>query len=375
MINERVQAILDRAVDRHAVAGANVVASRDGVEILYAEAGWADIKAQKRIQRDTIFHIYSMTKPVTAAAVVKLAEEGELDLLEPVADFLPSFAEARVGGQPPARDVVVADLLTMTSGVPYPSETEAGRRVADVFASPLGTVEFANAIGRAGLDFSPGERFLYGAGADVAGAIVEVVTGRRLGDYLAEAFFQPLGMKDTGFCLPDGAASRLAEVYEQTPDGLRLTRQDNLAVTNAATARPAFESGGAGLLSTVDDYHKFAQMLLAGGTAGGHRLLSERSIHWLTQNQLEPHQAESFHREMPHLRGHGYGGFLRVMTSVGQSGQFGSRGEYGWDGWLGAYFVNDPATGLSLVFLTHRVDSGTLPLARQVKNAVVASLG
>ena len=379
----RLADVLQEMVDTGFVAGVACMVLQDGEEQCYYEAGFQDSANRIPIARNTIFRLYSMTKPITSAAVMMLLEDGKLDLLEPVSKYLPGFLNQTVirnGMETPvSRPVTIQNLLNMTSGLTYDgqncvTEVRTGalfQEAADKLSSPhpLSTVEFMNRLGKIPLAFEPGEKWQYGASADVLGAIVEIVSGMRFGEFLEKRIFAPLGMKDTAFYVPQDKQSRLSKVYEATPDGLKTYHGSHLAVQNRMERNPAFESGGAGLVSTIDDYAAFAQMLLQNGSC----LLSPKTVEFMTGSRLMPALQNDVNRweSMP---GYTYANLLRIMTNPEIAVSMGSRGEYGWDGWLGPYMTNDPANRLTLLIMQQKTGSGTTEYTRKIRNVVFSSL-
>ncbi len=382
----RVRELLDEAVRDGVTAGASISVRQDGEEILYDARGYADIEAKKPIERDTIFRLYSMSKPVTAAAAMILMERGVLDLAQPVADFLPGFRELTV-----ERDgrleriqtpVTVLNLLNMTSGLTYGGvETRAERMTASYIEEccarlhspqPVTTVELANHLGTLPLSFVPDTSWRYGLSADVLGAVIEVASGMSFGEFLKKNIFDPLRMQDTAFWVPAEKQSRLANAYETVPgESMRLYTGDNLAVSNTMEQPPAFESGGAGLVSTLTDYMKFGQMLLNGGELDGIRVMKERTVQFLTSGTLTPVQQKDF-RSWVGLEGFTYAHLMRIMNDPGSAAILGSQGEYGWDGWLGCYFANLPKENMTIVMMMQKRDAGTIPLTRRIRNVILA---
>lgn len=382
-LTEKLQTILERSVAAGEMAGANLLILRHGEEIAYAQAGFADVEQKKPFARDTISRLYSMSKPITAAAAMLLVQDGLLDLEQPLSGVLPGFRNLRVWEDnrkvPASREIFVSDLLNMTSGLPYPADDAAGQEAAMVFEdlgrrlhgeNPMTTMEFAQRIGGCALSFQPGAKWMYGTSADILGAVVEAVSGQRFGSFLKERIFDPLGMEDTGFYVPTEKQHRLAEVYEQTPDGVKRFETYNLGIDYQMTKSPAFESGGAGLASTVEDYGKFARMLIRNGDG----LMSPAAVKRMTQARLLPWQQESAWRSWDGLAGYGYGSLMRILEEPGMARVFGWKGEYGWDGWLGCYFINSPENGISVLMTTQRRDAGTLPVTRKLRNALAAEL-
>ena len=369
---ERLQACMDQAVERQEAAGLSLLIRRKGEEIAFLRSGMADREAGKPVTRDSIFRLYSQTKPVTAVAVMILAERGLIDLMDGVDRYLPGFRNPRVisaEGQisPLPRAPWIGELMAMTSGLCYPDADPAGQDQG----GGMDTVTFCNRLGEQPLAFAPGTHWRYGTGADVLGAVVEVVSGKTFGAFLREELFEPLGMKDTDFRVPADRADRLVTAYSRTPEGLKPYAVHHLAVGQYDRI-PAFESGGAGLVSTLDDYMAFAQMLLNGGTAGGSRILSEASVRYLTSPQL----SSAVRRDLwDSLDGYNYGHLLRICDEPGRTAHISERGEYGWDGWLGTYFINLPVSGVTMLLYQNTRDAGTTPVVRKCRNVLAAMLG
>lgn len=383
---DRVRKALSREIGEGGIAGANLLVIRKGKEIFYHEDGFASIEKKLPVKRDTIFRIYSMTKPVTAAAVMILLERGEIDLFDPVSRFLEGFRGQMVceGSSlvPAEREVNIRDLLSMTSGLVYPGEDMAGRQVGILFQAleaglsggdPIGTVEAMNRLGGCPLAFQPGTSWQYGTSADVLGAVAEVVSGMRFGEFLEKEIFGPLGMKDTAFWVPAENQCRMASVYSSDgKGGLSLYTGNNLAVSNKMDKPPAFESGGAGLASTIDDYSRFAMMLMNEGELDGVRILQPKTVRFMTGAALNDIQQKAFEKWMT-LSGHSYGNLMRVMKDCSLAGIIGSPGEYGWDGWLGTYFCNCPKDGLTFLLMMQKTDAGTTSLTRKIRNIILSS--
>ena len=384
---EKLKALMDRAVENKELAGGCLLVRQHGEEICYLETGMADVEAGKPIQRDQIYRLYSMSKPVAGAAAMKLMEDGLLDLAQPVSEYLPSFENPMVEQDGRLvcadRQVQVRDLLNMTSGLVYNGDAGlAGRHADAVFGElerrlmtdhPMTTMELAVRLGEGPLAFQPGSSWKYGTGADVIGAVVEAASGMRFGAYLEKSFFGPLGMKDTGFFVPEEKRDRLVTAYQADgKGGLIPYREDHLGILNGMDRKPAFESGGAGLVSTVDDYARFAQMLLNGGELDGVRVLQPRTVQFMTSGRLTETQKEAFERNFSNMPGFEYGNLVRVMRTPERSCTLNNEGEYGWDGWLGCYFANDPAADRIVLFMMQRTDAGLTPLVRKLRNVIMS---
>lgn len=383
----RLQALLQEMVSTHFVSGVSCMVLQNGEEQCYYEAGFRDIANSLPMTRDTIFRLYSMSKPVTSAAVMMLLQDGKIDLLDPVSKYLPGFSDQCVmqNGKPipVTRPVTIQDLLNMTSGLVYLGESNAAEvrtgtlleEVIDKLYSshPLTTLEIMNRLGQIPLAFQPGEKWQYGMSADVLGAVVEVVSGMRFGEFLSKRIFQPLGMKDTAFYVPEEKQNRLAKMYQETKDGLIENDASHLGVQNRMDQPPAFESGGAGLVSTIDDYAAFTQMLLNNGSFRGVTLLAPKTVDFMTKARLAP-ALQTYVHQWESLPGYTYANLLRIMIEPERAVSMGSMGEYGWDGWLGTYMMNDPANKLTLLIMQQRTDSGTTVYTRKIRNLLFSAL-
>lgn len=380
-----LEEVLNKAVADHEVAGINVLVLKDGQELAYAQAGHADREAGKAYTRDTIARMYSMTKPVTAAATMILIDQGELEVGQAVEDILPSFKKLSVWEDgrkvPLKRKLLIKDVLTMTSGLSYPGDitSPSSMEVQQVFneldsrlhgEAPMSTLEFADRIAECGLAFQPGEKWLYGTSADILGAVIEKVSGMRFGEFLEKELFGPLGMHDTGFYVPADKQDRLAKVYETVDGEMREYFTENLGIRYDQSESPAFEAGGAGLVSTIDDYAKFATMLLNNGEHEGRQILSKAAVRYMTSGGLAPWQLESLKHSWESLYGYDYNCFMRILEKPGSAYFYGSEGEYGWDGWLGAYFSNSPKEKVTILMTCQKRDAGTMEVTRKVRNII-----
>ncbi|WP_339314204.1 serine hydrolase domain-containing protein [Paenibacillus sp. FSL M7-0896] len=378
---------LSASIANKEIAGANFMVIQDGQESWYHEDGYADIEAGRKMSRDSIFRLYSMTKPVTAAAVMLLLERGEIDLFDPVSQYIPGFKNQKVGKNgelvPVTREVDINDLLNMTSGLVYGGADDlAGQYTEALYqelnsrllgTNPMSTLEFANRLGEGPLAFEPGTSWQYGTSADVLGALVEVVSGMRYGEFLQQEIFGPLQMNDTGFWLPEDKRERLASVYQDDGEGGLIPFSESpLGVNHHMDRKAAYEAGGAGLVSTIEDAAKFTTMLMNQGSLNGVQLLKPRTVQFMTSASLTSPQQQGFN-PWHSLQGYSYGNQMRILTDPGQAGGLGSLGEYGWDGWLGAYFANCPLERLTILFMIQRKDSGTLPITRKLRNIVLSA--
>ncbi len=404
---ENLQSVLDDFVNKKEAAGLNLLVYKDGRELGYWQAGFADLENARPYQRNTIARLYSMTKPVTAVAAMILMEEGKLDFAAELYRYLPEFKDVKVctdrgrkgNPKPASRPILIQDLLNMTSGYGYGAWGDGsfyGEHLTSVLINDLNedekdggknqitTRDFARRIAQIPLNFEPGTEYNYGYSADILGAVIEEVAGTSLGDFMKERIFKPLAMNDTDFYVPDSKQSRLAKVYRSVEDWsdkknpgvrhLELFTSCNLGIQDKMNHKPAFESGGAGLCSTVDDYMKFALMLTNGGQLDGCRILSENTVRRFSDSRLMPSVQQTFDIKMPHLAGYTYCNLLRVAANPGACNVFTSKGEFGWDGWLGPYVSVDRETGLSIVMTMQRCDSGTTSATRKAKNIIYSTI-
>ena len=351
---------LSRFVDSGEIAGCSARIMRNDKVLFEESFGYADIESKLKMSADTIFPIASMSKVITVAGIMQLYEQGLFKLWDPVSQYLPGFKNPKIAKEKPdgsyelvdaKGEVTMRQLFTMTSGVPYGwADTAAGRirieKEKEWMSNPLsfpGTVGYVNLVGQLPLAFEPGERWMYGFSIDVLGAVIEVLTGKSLGEYLKENVFDPLGMTDTGFFVPADKLDRIATLYNIN-EGMKPSDR------GAPTSKPEFESGGGGMFSTVRDYSRFAQMLLHGGTLDGVRILGRKTIDLISTDHLTPEQRRSDNWDTQ--RGYGYGLCVRVMTNPELAGINGSVGEWGWAGAFGNWFCVDPKENLTCVYLT-----------------------
>ena len=383
---ETVHRLMREAIDANQIMGMNILIEQEDGELLYCQEGQADREKGTDMDQNTIFRLYSMTKPVTAAAAMVLVERGELDLCMPVGDILPSYRELTVwkDGEiiPCERPILVQDLLRMTSGLVYGDPvTGPGKATEGMFAElqmrirtddPMTTREFADRIADCPLAFEPGCGWRYGCSADVLGAVIEAVANMPFGEFMEREIFEPLNMEDTAFWVPEDKQERLAATYKSLgQEEMERFTETHLGITADVSTYPAFESGGAGLCSTLLDYRSFARMLLNGGTFGGRRILRSETVDYMTRPLLMPAQQKAFDLDMTALGGFSYGNLMRVCTEPRRAGFFARRGEYGWDGWLGTYFANLPEEHMTILMGVQKTDAGTFDLTRKIRNVIL----
>ncbi len=387
ILKQTDQAILDK-IQKDKIRGAALCVIHKGEEVYRTQFGMADTEKKIPMTRDSIFRCYSMSKPVTSTAVMTLVESGRLALIDPVSMYIPGFKDQKVltkeGLVPVKREVTLRDLMDMTAGLTYPDASfPAGKYMQDMIdayyadlenGKPTSTYDLANKIGQQPLEFQPGEGWRYSFCADILGAVIEVVTGMKYSEYLKKTIFEPLGMVDTGFYVPEEKQDRFMQNYEYKPESgtLEPCTWQHLGLSYMHLKAPAFESGGAGLVSTVDDYSHFVQMLLHGGTYQGHRILGRKSLEYMTCNHLNEQQLKSY--DWDTLYGYGYGALMRQMVDVTASGGLGTVGEFGWDGWLGSYVAMDPVEDLAIIYVIQKCGGNGYRDVQVLRNIIYSAL-
>ncbi len=350
----RLRDTLQSHVDRGRLPGAVVMVGLGGhVELLEA-LGQLDPQAGTPMTADAIFRIYSMTKPLVSLAALMLAEEGRLQLTDPVAAYLPEFGGQQVAVEdkgavrlePVRQPATVHDLLRHTAGLTYEflGDTAVQRQYQDARLADRSrsNAAFCKVLAKLPLAHQPGTCWEYSRATDVLGAVLEVVTGQSLGALLHERILAPLAMQDTGFVVPREQWHRIVQPFERNPDG-----GEQLRLLDARET-PAFESGGGGLLSTAADYIRFLRLLRNRGELDGTRLVSRKTIEWATSDHLGTMPVR--HDLLP--PGHGFGLGFAVRTASGLAPQPGSPGQYFWSGIAGTLFFVDPAEDLFAMLLT-----------------------
>lgn len=388
----RVDAHFARYVDDGLLPGWMIVVSRGGRVVHLSTYGERDKEAGLPVELDTMFRLYSMTKPITSVAAMMLYEEGAFELKDPVGRYIPSFNDVRVyrGGsalapvtEPVIEPVRVWHLLTHTSGLTYgfhhAHPVDAMYRNAGYeWGSPPGKDLEACCDEFAALPllFQPGTEWNYGVSTDVLGRLVEVVSGMALDEFFRTRIFEPLGMSDTAFFAKDADHHRLAALYFPEPGTRRAVRLD--AMGNDALTPPVFLSGGGGLVGTAADYNRFAQMLLHEGELDGVRLLGSRTVRYMTRNHLPGGvDLEAFGRPLfaeTTFDGVGFGLGFSVVDDPVKTKVLSSPGDFGWGGAASTVFSVDPAEGITTLFLTQLLPSSTHPIRPQLRQLVYQAL-
>ncbi|MEW6344992.1 MAG: serine hydrolase domain-containing protein [Paraburkholderia sp.] len=356
-------------VERGEVAGVVTLAWRHGEIAHFEPSGWRDEAEQLPMQRDTLFRIASMTKPVTSAAIMMLIEQDQLALDAPVAHWLPELASPRVlrdvsgpldQTEPVRAPITVLDLLTHRAGFAYHFTAtgpiaEAYEAVFNGIESQAGPDAWLARVATLPLMFQPGTRWHYGIATDILGVLIERVSGLTLGEFFRTRIFEPLGMRDTAFSVPETQLARLATAYGIHPGTRERVVEDRPATSRWANPK-RFQGGGGGLVSTAEDYLQFARLLLARGRVGETRLLSHRSVDLMRSNFLSRDQ-----RRVPAFgqivwAGQGFGLGLSIVDDPAQQLPLGYRstGSFGWPGAYGTSWFADPVENLIGLMLIQR---------------------
>jgi CubicO group peptidase (beta-lactamase class C family) len=386
----RADAVMRAYVDAGKLPGVQWVLSRRGEVVHRDTYGYADIEAERPVADDTLYRIYSMTKPITSVGLMMLHEEGVFLLENPVARFLPELGDMQVwsGGtadapetRPAARAMTVHDVLTHMSGLTYgfhfQHPLDEMYRAHDLgnFTEPK--FDLAEGVARlAGLPllFDPGTRWNYSMSTDVCGRLIEVMSGMPLDRYLRERVLDPLGMKETAFHAPEADLDRCCPLYVRGAD----RRLHRFARPESMVRPPAFLSGGGGLVSTTDDYLRFCHMLLNGGELDGVRLLGPRTVRYMTRNHLPGGRllnevGQSTFAEAA-MEGTGFGLGFSTIEDAAALQNMASEGEFAWGGAASTLFWVDPVEEICAVFMTQLLPSDTYPLRRQLRTGVMQAL-
>jgi len=395
---ERIGDYMNEAVSDGTMVGGMALIARNG-RVAYTETwGMKDREAGEPMTEDAIFRIYSMSKPITAVALMMLYEEGKFFLHDPVAKYIPELANLEVarstadGGntrivsdgtqsvtmgtgdedltgqtRTPRRQPTIRDLLTHTAGFTYGvfgnTEVDQLYRDAGIITDNPDLEDFVTKLGEIPLQYDPGSRWHYSVAVDIQGRLVEVLSGMRFGEFLKTRLFDPLDMEDTSFVVPADKMDRLAQLYTpegtaEGADGFRSMGRGPLVVAPESTSEgfmegATFESGGGGLVSTARDYLRFSQMMLNGGELGGVRILSPKTVELMTTNHLGD-ISMGFGRT-----GVGFGLGFAVALDQGEIGEIGSPGEYNWGGAAGTRFWIDPEENLIGIFMVQSIPHRT----------------
>lgn len=381
-------------IDKGKLAGLSTLVSRRGQIVHFESIGKRDRELGAPMERDSIFRIYSMSKPITSLALMMLYEEGHFQLNHEVSRYIPEFKKLRVwaGGtnaawatKEPARPMTIRDLLTHTSGLTYdfmnqhPVDRLYRRAGIDSLAKDKMTLkEMIERLADIPLLFSPGEAWNYSVATDVCGYLVEVLSGRPLDEFLEARIFMPLGMVDTGFTVPKEKLHRLTANYEKNAQTGETRLVDRSDETSAYVKAKPFLSGGGGLVSTMTDYWRFCQMCLNGGELDGTRVISRKTLEFMRLNHLAggrtmKEMSLSSFGELA-AEGAGFGLGFQVILDPAEAQSIGSVGNYSWGGAASTYFWIDPEEEIVAILMTQLMPSSTYPLRPQMQQLVYAAI-
>ncbi|MGE3176818.1 MAG: serine hydrolase domain-containing protein [Vicinamibacterales bacterium] len=354
----RIRSMIQSHIEAKDFSGAVTLVARKGKVVHFEAHGLADVEANTPMRTDALFALASMTKPVTAVAVLMLMEEGKLVLSDEIAKFIPEFRNPKVavwnapndpGGAglrlvPAAREITIRDLLTHTAGLANGLAGPAGDYVRRADLPAGGSLdERVKRLATLPLNFHPGTQWEYspGTGFNTLGRIVEIVSGMTLDQFFRSRIFEPLGMRDTFFTVPADRAATMPVLYEKSGQGLIRPK----APAPVAAASGPFFAGAGGLTSSTSDYYAFCQMLLNGGELNGVRLISRKTVELMTSNAIGHLDLGNYDGDQV-LKGYGFGLGVRVRRNNGDNGWLGTVGDYGWAGARGTYFWIDPTEHL-----------------------------
>ncbi len=386
----RIGKVMQGYVDRGEIPGAITLVARQGKIVHLQTHGLKDIASSEPMSAGSIFRMASMTKPIASVALMMLYEEGHFRLADPISEFIPEFKNPKVaipkdsaGGSsgnfytiPADREITFQHVLTHTAGLPTTYSGPTAKLYQDEISplrrsgATLGPV--MKKLASLPLNFHPGTAWQYGPATDVVGYLVEVISGKPLDEFLRERIFEPLGMKDTQFYVPQEKLDRRATVY--STGGGKLEPRDDLMTTEITPPSKRYFSGGGGLSSTVEDYLRFCQMKLNGGHFNGARLLSPKTVELMTADHLPDDVVHYPIWYTLRLRGHGFGLGYRVITDLGDAALLGSVGSYGWGGAYGTYFWIDPEEELIGIFMTQIRPYRHLKIRRQFQILATAAI-
>jgi CubicO group peptidase (beta-lactamase class C family) len=368
----RIQDALNQMVADGRAAGASVLVWKDGREAFFGTAGFADREAHRPMTRDAIAQIYSMTKPITGVALMQLWEQGKFGLDDPLARYLPEFASVQVyagkdaAGAPiyraPARPIIIRDIMRHTAGFAYGAGNTPAHDAfvkADPLALDHDLVEMGRRLSKVPLLFDPGTQWSYSIAVDVQALLVQTLSGQPFAEYVRQHVLEPLGMRDTAWRQPDERFPRLAALYRKT-DG-KLVRDPDAATRKLNFQDNKLTGGGFGLASTVDDYMRFARMLLGRGELDGARILKPSTVRMMSVNELDARVTQR--QFLPTKGSVGFGLDFAVRLSQPQKPEEnrGAVGEFFWDGAASTLFWVDPANRLAAVFFVQTMPfDGTL---------------
>jgi CubicO group peptidase (beta-lactamase class C family) len=381
--SERLTRINDRMqeyIDQQKLVGISTLVARNGQVVHFAAQGQQDREKNIPLSRDTIFRIYSMTKPVTAVAALTLWEQGKFHMNDPIDMYLPQLKDLQVYVSGEGDNMVtekqkqpirIIDLFMHTAGLSYGfSQSPVDKLYQQMFATAnfKNADEMLDAIAKLPLNHQPGEKWHYGVNTDIIGFLVEKLSGKKLGEYMQEVIFEPLKMNDTGFYVTADKRDRLKQIYTVGDKGQTVVRP--VGALGDYQSDPQVHNGGGGLVSTMDDYLTFAQMLLNGGEVNGTRILGRKTVEYMRTNHMPKHLVPF----EPGAAGEGYGLAVSVTVDEGQLKFMGSEGNFGWGGMASTYVRIDPKENMIILGMSQFVPIGFHRYHDDLRNLVYQAL-
>jgi len=380
---QRINTLVNRYVNSGKLAGIVTCVWQRGGIVHIEVCGHQNLENKTPMQRDSIFRIYSMTKPITSAALMMLYEELLFNLTDEVSQYIPEFKNMKVMSadgklEAPLHPMTIQDLLRHTAGLSYGGYAETQSPVdklydeSGIFTNKITNEEAVKRLAQLPLRFHPGTKWFYSVATDVCGYLVEVLSDMSLADFMQKKIFNPLGMVDTAFEIAPSKINRFCTLYGKTP-------QSDFGVLDLPASSEylppvKMHSGGGGLISTTDDYLKFAQFILNKGEFNGVRLLAPKTVELMTMNHLTPNLLPiAFEGSVP-MMGTGFGLGFSVNLDVAQNGVMGSVGDHGWGGYAETYFWIDPREELIALLMTQYLPSQTYPIRKEFRTAVYQAL-
>ena len=374
---------LEKFIEDGQLAGVATLIAQDG-EIIHGDShGYRNINSNIPIKLDTIFRIFSMTKPIVSAALMILYEQGKFDTQDPLSNFIPEYKNIKVfdksGKHVDARnEIAIVDLLTHSAGLTY---GDSGNQIlddhyeqADLFNEDISLKEMVQRIANLPLMYHPGEGWHYGVATDVIGHLIEILSGMRLENFLKEKIFEPLGMTDTGYFVQPHNQDRLSVLYTLNSEDKLVEVDDSIG--GSYTKEIQLHPGGSGLVSTLIDYYKFCQMLQNYGKYKGDQILSSNTIKLMTRNSINESLFPISYNGLKNepLMGIGFGLGFRVITNINHSGLMGNDGSYGWGGMANTMFWVDPKEKLIAILMAQCTTDDVHPIRPAFHSLVYESI-
>jgi CubicO group peptidase (beta-lactamase class C family) len=374
----RIEELINRKIAEKRIPGANIFVARRGQVVMDKSFGMNDIEAKKALKNNDIFRIMSMSKALTSTAVMMLYEEGRFNLDDPISKYIPAFKNAQIldtvytdttyKSHPAKNEITIRHLLTHTAGIPYENPLHTKAKIPFFFS--VKNEKIAETIPRlAALPrlHEPGEKFTYGLNTDVLGYFVEVVSGMPFDQFLKKKIFEPLGMSDTGFYVEESKKDRLVKVYEEIGKESGITPKPKSEWTDyPITGAKTYFSGGAGLTSTTQDYAKFCQMMLNGGSFNNKKLLSRKTVELMTMNQINDLTVWD--------RNNKFGLGFEIYTPKGHAKLPSSEGAFEWGGMYYTHYTIDPKEDLLMVVFFHVFPTKGWGIEKQVQQLIYQSI-